>query len=80
MLFRSQTENIGTDSNYAHSLSEGLNKEGLLATHIAHKKFHEELQKIYRNEKYQGDIPAFSVAFCDSFIKTNTTNLVEGLN
>ena len=75
-----QTENVGTKSNYAHSLSEGLNQDGLEATHRAHKKFHEELQNIYRNEKYQGDIPAFSVAFCDSFIKTNTTNSVEGIN
>ncbi len=72
-----QTENVGTNSNYAHSLSEGLNQEGMKATHQAHKKFHEELQRIYRNEKYQGDIPAFSVAFCDSFLKTNT---IEGIH
>ena len=75
-----QTENVGTKTNYAHSLSEGLNHEGLIATHVAHKKFHEELQKIYRNEKYQGDIPAFSVAFCDSFIKSNATKSVGGIN
>lgn len=68
-----QTENVGTDKNYAHSLSEGLNEEGLRAARHAHKKFHEDIQNIYRNEKYQGEIPAFSVAFCDSFIK----NLIQ---
>jgi len=68
-----QTENVGADKNYIHSLSEGLNEDGLKATHIAHKKFHEEIQRIYRDEKYQGEIPAFSVAFCDSFIKSTKT-------
>ena len=72
-----KTTNVGTNSNYAHSLSEGLNSEGLKATHLAHKKFHEEIQKIYRDEKYQGNIPAFSVAFCDSFLATKQT---QGIN
>ena len=72
-------ESIGTKRNYVHSLSEGLNSKGLLATQEAHKKLHREIQKIYRDDQYQGDIPAFSVAFCDTFSHNKDLISKEGL-
>ena len=67
---------VGQEKNYVHSLSEGLNANGLKATSLAHKEFHKRIQEIYRDPQYQGDIPAFSVAFCDTF--TSEENINEG--
>ena len=60
-------EHVGKSRNYVHTLTEGLSKEGLKQLHLAHKEFHNKIQTIIRNPQYQGAIPAFSVAFCDSF-------------
>ncbi len=58
---------VGQQRNYVHSMSRGLNKTGLRKLAEAHKRFHEEVQRIYKEQNYVGDIPAFSVAFCDTF-------------
>ena len=60
-----QTPNRG----YVHSLSDGLNREGLKALQKSHRKFHQEVSQIYNNENYRGNIPSFSVAFNDTFTK-----------
>lgn len=62
-----KTEHVGKQRNYAHSLSEGLSLSGLKKVQEAHRRFHEEIQKIYRAEENRGEIPSFSVAFCDTF-------------
>ena len=74
-----KTSHVGKERNYAHSLSEGLNENGVKMAQAAHRRFHEEMQKIYRDEKNRGDIPSFSVAFCDTFtsIKSNDNDLNE---
>ena len=58
---------IGQKRNYVHSLSGGLNRVGLEKAAEAHRRFHEEMQRIYREPNYAGNIPSFSVAFCDTF-------------
>lgn len=62
-----KTEHVGKERNYALSLTDGLSKEGLKKVQDAHRRFHQELQNIYRDETNRGDIPSFSVAFCDTF-------------
>ena len=62
-----KTEHVGKERNYVHSLTNGLNQEGIRKAREAHKAFHNELRKIYRDKNNQGDIPSFSVAFCDTF-------------
>lgn len=65
---------VGQGRNYVHSLSDGLNKTGIAKVQDAHRRFHEELQRIYRDENYTGDIPSFSVAFCDTFTSAEIEN------
>jgi hypothetical protein len=66
-----KTEHVGKEMNYIHSLSEGLNREGQKNLHELHKKFHNEVQTLMRDPKNIGDIPAFSVSFCDTFTTLN---------
>ena len=68
-----QTPNRG----YLHSLSEGLNQEGLRALQKSHRRFHQEVSEIYNNENYRGNIPSFSVAFNDTFTKIDNNNKEE---
>ena len=58
---------VGSNTNYIHSLSEGLSEAGKRAMQQAHKRFHEEMRQIMRDPANIGDIPSFSVAFCDTF-------------
>lgn len=62
---------VGTGRNYVHSLTNSLNTEGINALQAAHKIMHETVKDIMRNEKFAGNIPAFSVAFCDTFTDIN---------
>ncbi len=62
---------VGTGRNYAHSLTNSLNAEGISAVQAAHKIMHETIKDIMRNENFAGNIPAFSVAFCDTFTDIN---------
>lgn len=55
-----------TGRNYIHSLSEGLNEEGIKKITDLHRNFHQQLVNVIRSPENQGDIPMFSVAFCDS--------------
>lgn len=71
-------EHVGLNINYAHSLSEGLNKEGIQLAHEAHRDFHKTIKNIYRNPEYQGNITSFSVAFCDTFTNQNETANPKG--
>tara|TARA_B100000925_G_scaffold290838_1_gene277052 strand:+ start:3598 stop:4380 length:783 start_codon:yes stop_codon:yes gene_type:complete len=61
-----QPSHVGKERNYCHSLTDGLNEMGIKEIRKAHKNFHLECQNILRNSSYHGDIPYFSVAFCDS--------------
>ena len=61
-----KTGHVGKGRNYVHSLSDGLNPSGIKKIQDAHRAFHEELKRIYRDESNRGDIPSFSVAFCDT--------------
>ncbi len=65
-------EHAGYERNYIHSLSGGLTLEAQKKVQMIHRKAHEELQKIYRDENNIGDIPSFSVAFCDTFNSMDT--------
>ncbi len=58
---------VGEGLNYAHALTEGLNKEGVKALQEAHKQLHQKIQGIMNNPSYQGKFHAFSVSFCDLF-------------
>ena len=71
-------EHVGQERNYAHSLTDGLNKAGLKKVQEAHRRLHEELQNIYRDEANKGNIPSFSVAFCDTFTAINSTSEEKG--
>ena len=66
-----KTEHVGKKRNYAHSMTDGLNEEGIHALQNAHKAFHAEAQKILRDDKYKGLTPVFSVAYCDSLTSIN---------
>lgn len=55
-----------TGRNYIHTLTEGLNEEGIKKMTDLHRNFHKEMVSIIRSPENQGDIPMFSVAFCDS--------------
>ncbi|HLE11349.1 MAG: hypothetical protein A2504_16855 [Bdellovibrionales bacterium RIFOXYD12_FULL_39_22] len=61
--------------NYVHTMTEGLNLNGMMAARSAHKRFHEEMAKIMDDKRNHGEIPFFSVALCDSFtsIESETT-------
>ncbi len=72
-----KTEHVGKERNYAHSLSDGLNTQGIKKVQEAHRRLHEELQKIYRDENNRGDIPSFSVAFCDTFTSIDSENNLQ---
>lgn len=61
-----RTAHVGKGVNYVHSLSEGLNIDGVRKKQDAHRRFHQEIQEIYRDKRNHGDIPSFSVAFCDT--------------
>lgn len=54
------------DRNYIHTLTEGMNEDGIKKMQTLHRNFHHEMVKIIRSPENQGDIPMFSVAFCDS--------------
>ncbi|MBT3982269.1 MAG: hypothetical protein HOE90_13005 [Bacteriovoracaceae bacterium] len=69
-----KTEHIGKQRNYVHSVSDGMNKNGIKALQEAHRKFHKEVQQIIRNTENRGDIPMFSVGFCDSFTPMENSN------
>jgi hypothetical protein len=58
---------VGQKRNYVHSLSSGLNRKGIEKGQELHREFHEKMQALYRDENYKGEIPMFSVGFCDSF-------------
>ena len=60
-------QHVGKKRNYCHSLTEGMNQTGLDKVREAHKKLHQECQSILRDSKYHGDIPYFTIAYCDSF-------------
>ncbi len=62
-----KTSHVGQKRNYVHSLSSGLNKKGVEKGQELHREFHEKMQALYRDENYKGEIPMFSVGFCDSF-------------
>jgi len=62
---------VGTGRNYAMSLTNSLNTEGIKAVQEANKILHETVKEIMRNPKYAGNIPTFSVAFCDTFTDIN---------
>lgn len=53
--------------NYLHSYSESVNKDGLNAVIDAHQEFHKKMSNIMNDEKFDGKIPVFSVAFTDMF-------------
>ena len=67
-------QHVGQQRNYIHSLSGGLNTTGITKVADAHRRFHEEIQRIYREENYAGNTPSFSVAFCDTFTSEETDN------
>ncbi len=58
---------VGRKRNYAYSLSDGLNLDGLRKMQEIQKQCHEAMREVFRDEKYKGDIPSFSVGFCDTF-------------
>ena len=62
---------VGRERNYCHSLTEGLNQEGIKELQKIHRNFHQKTKEIMRDHKFHGTIPIFSVAFCDSFTKIN---------
>lgn len=62
-----KTEHVGKERNYVFSLSGGLNNVGQKRVQAAYRRLHEELQTIYRDDINAGDIPSFSVGFCDTF-------------
>lgn len=57
--------------NYIHTLTEGLNLNGVRKMQELHRQFHQDMTDIIRCADYQGDIPMFSVAFCDSLTELN---------
>lgn len=61
----------GTGRNYVISMTSSLNSKGLAASQEALKVLHETLKNIYRNPEMQGEIPSFTVAFCDTFTDIN---------
>lgn len=69
-----KTDHVGHKRNYVHSLTEGLNQNGVEALQAAHRTFHESVQNIMRESSHKGDIPMFTVAFCDSFTSLNQKN------
>ena len=68
-----QPNHVGKKRNYCHSLTEGLNQNGLTKILKAHKDFHDKCKEILREPGNHGEIPYFSVAYCDSF------NSIQGL-
>lgn len=72
-----KTSHVGKKRNYVHSLTDGLNADGIVALQDAHRTFHGEVQKILRDDKYKGSTPMFSVAYCDSFTSINNQNTKE---
>ena len=66
---------VGKNRNYIQTTMDGLNEEGLKAIQEAHKELHRRTTEIFSNPKFKGDIPSFSVAFCDTF--TSVTNKQE---
>ncbi|MCK6594069.1 MAG: helix-turn-helix domain-containing protein [Bacteriovoracaceae bacterium] len=61
----------GKERNYAFSLTGSLNAEGIKANHQAYKILHETIKNNMRNPAFEGNIPAFSVGFCDTFTDIN---------
>ena len=53
------------------SLTNSLNDEGIKAVQEANKILHETVKDVMRNPKFAGNIPTFSVAFCDTFTDIN---------
>lgn len=72
-----RVDHVGHERNYVHSLTEGLNKKGIKAIQDIHRRFHAELQECMRKDEFQGEIPVFSVAFCDSFTSLDTDKEVQ---
>lgn len=76
-----KVEHVGKKRNYVHSLTDGLNVDGVEKVQALHRKFHADLIEVMRNENNLGPIPMFSVAFCDTFtgidFKHNTTEVLQ---
>lgn len=72
---------VGKERNYIYSLSDRLNLTGVKKVQSAYRKFHKELQEIYRDESNGGDIPSFSVGFADTFnsIENNDSSINKEL-
>ena len=67
-----KTEHVGKTRNYVHSMTDGLNQQGIEKLQALHRKFHKEVMEVLREPENKGHTPMFSVAFCDSF------NSIEG--
>lgn len=72
-----KVEHVEKKRNYMHSMSEGLNSKGILAARIAHKKFQDEMIRIMDDKSNHGDVPFFSVGFCDSFTNIDSEILTQ---
>jgi len=62
-----KTEHVGMNWNYVHSYSNGRNLEGVAKIRDIHRRYHKEIQEAFNDKSLEGDIPYFSVGFCDSF-------------
>lgn len=58
---------FGKKRNYILTFSGALNQDGVEKEQEIFQNFHNELQKLYKDSKYQGDIPCFALAAMDSF-------------
>ena len=62
-----KTEHVGMNWNYVHSYSNGRNLQGVEKIRDIHRRYHKEIQDAFNDKALEGDIPYFSVGFCDSF-------------
>lgn len=67
--------NVGKERNYIHTVTSGLNREGVKKLQEAHRKHHEEVRNIMK--EYEGDISVFSIGIADTFTSRDIDSKVN---
>ena len=63
-----KVQHIGKGLNFIHSFTEGLNSKAIPKMQDIHRRFTEEIKSFMQDHSNFGEIPYFSVGFCDSFL------------
>lgn len=69
-----KTAHVGKKRNYIHSATSAMSLQGIEKLQTIHREYHKKILECLHSPENQGDIPMFSVGFCDSFTSIENEN------